>query len=237
VAVGLSYRPGFTFQADGSLTTQLPAAAQAIAAHQEGTRARFVLPMPDVLRAGVLVRPSPRWLVEADIVLERWSSLRTIELQPQGITIGSDNLGTSKPLPNIVYQKDLQDAFSVRVGGEIALIPGRLRARAGVLHETSAVPTATTGVDLPAWERDAVAAGASIALPRIPVVVDVAYAHHFQPRRTVTDSRVPQVVTPCLTPGCTDPPPTLVGNGTYDAALDVFSLSLRLVLDGGGDAP
>jgi hypothetical protein len=69
------------------------------------------------------------------------------------------------------------------------------------------------------------------------VTIDVAYARYFQPTRTVTDSRVPQVVTPCLTPGCTDPPPTIVGNGTYQAALDVVSLSLRLVLDGGGDAP
>jgi long-subunit fatty acid transport protein len=237
VAVGLSWRPGFTFQADGSLTTELPAAAQAIGAHQNGTRARFVLPMPDVFRAGVLVRPSARWLVEADVVLERWSTLRTIELRPEGITISSDNFGTMKALPNIVYQKNFDDAFSVRVGGDVALIPGRLQARAGFLHETSAVPLQSTSVDFPNWERNALSIGASIALPRTPVTVDVAYAHHFLPTRTVADSRITQVVTPCLTPGCTDPPPTTVGDGRYEAALDVLSVSLRLVLDGGRDAP
>jgi hypothetical protein len=82
-----------------------------------------------------------------------------------------------------------------------------------------------------------VALGASLAIPRTPVTVDVAYAHHFQPTRTVTDSRVAQVVTPCLTPGCTDPPASTVGNGTYEASLDVVSLSLRLVLDAAGVAP
>lgn len=236
VAIGLAFRPGFTFEAGGTLTTELPATAQAIAAHQVGSRATFVLPLPDVVRAGVLVRPSARWLVEADVVLERWSSLRALELRPEGITIASDNLGTSKPLPNLVCPKSFEDAFSVRVGAEVTLAAG-LRARGGVLHETSAVPLASTSVDFPTWERDAVTLGASIALPRLPVFLDVAYAHHFQGARTVSGSRIAQVVTPCLTPGCTDPAPTVVGDGRYEAALDVLALSLRLVLDPRRDAP
>jgi hypothetical protein len=50
----------------------------------------------------------------------------------------------------------------------------------------------------------------------------------------VTGSRIAQVVTPCLTPGCTDPAPTVVGNGTYEAALDVVSASLRVALGAAG---
>ena len=96
--------------------------------------------MPDVVRVGVLVRPRARWLVEADVVYERWSTLRSIALLPRGIVIASDNLGTSKPLPDIVFQKNFDDAFSVRLGGEHELVPGRLTVRAGYLHETSAVP-------------------------------------------------------------------------------------------------
>jgi hypothetical protein len=72
--------------------------------------------------------------------------------------------------------------------------------------------------------------GASFAIPRTPLAIDLAYAHHFQPARTVTDSRVVQVVTPCLLPGCTDPAPTVVGNGRYEAALDVVSIALRVAL-------
>jgi len=234
VSIGLSYRPRFTFDATGSLTTDLPAAAQALGARQIGTDTGFTLPMPDVVRAGVLVRPRARWLVEADVVLERWSTLGSLALLPHGIDIQSDNFGTVKPLPNIVFQKNFQDAVSVRVGGEHELLPGRLTVRAGYLHETSAVPLASTSVDFPNWQRDVVSVGASFAIPRAPVTVDVAYAHHFLPSRTVSDSGIVQVVTPCLTPGCTDPAPSVVGNGRYDASLDILSLSLRLALPARG---
>ena len=230
VAVGVSYRRGFTFDASGSLRAELPVAAQAIGARQIGTDTGFSLPLPDVVRAGVLVRPRARWLVEADVVLERWSTLRQITLVPHGIMIASDNLGTSKPLPDIVFSKSFDDAFSVRVGGEHELVPGQLTVRAGYLHETSAVPLKSTSVDFPNWERDAVSIGASIAIPRTPITLDVAYAHHFLPKRTVTGSGIVQVVTPCLTPGCADPAPTVVGDGTYEASLDVLSASLRLAL-------
>jgi long-subunit fatty acid transport protein len=234
VAVGVSWRPGFTFDASGSLTTDLPAAARAIGARQIGTGVGFTLPLPDVVRAGVLVRPRPRWLVEADVVWERWSTLQSITLPVHGIVIESDNLGTSKPLPDIAFPKGFDDAFSVRLGGEHDLVPGRLAVRAGVLHETSAVPLASTSVDFPNWERDVVTLGASIVIPRAPVTLDLAYAHHFLPTRTVTASGIAQIVTPCLTPGCTDPAPTVVGNGTYAASLDVLSASLRLALGARG---
>ena len=234
VSLGVSYRPRFTFDASGSLTTDLPTAAGALAARQVGTSTGFTLPMPDVVRAGVLVRPRARWLVEADVVLERWSTLRSLALLPHGISLESDNLGTSKPLPNIVFQKNFDDAVSVRVGGERDLLGGRLTVRAGYLHETSAVPLASTSVDFPNWDRDVVAVGASIAIPRAPLAVDVAYAHHFLPARTVASSGITQVVTPCLTPGCADPAAVVVGNGRYGAALDVLSFSLRFALPARG---
>jgi hypothetical protein len=107
-----------------------------------------------------------------------------------------------------------------------------MTVRAGYLHETSAVPLASTSVDFANWERDAISAGVSIALPRVPVTLDLAYTHHFLPDRTVTASRIAQVVTPCLTSkDCADPAATFVGNGTYRASLDVISASLRLALD------
>jgi long-subunit fatty acid transport protein len=185
--------------------------------------------MPDVVRAGVQVRPTPRWLVEADVVLERWSTLDALRLLPKDITIESPNLGSGpKRLPDIVLPHDYEDAWSVRLGGERELVPGRLTARAGVLRETSAVPLASTSVDFPNWERTAISVGASLAIPGTPVTVDVAWAHHFLPTRTVTNSAVAQVVTPCLSNGCTTPPPTVVGNGRYEASLDVVSLSARV---------
>jgi long-subunit fatty acid transport protein len=237
LAIGASYRPHFTFDATGSLTTDLPPSAIAIRAHQVGTDTAFVLKLPDVVRLGAQFAVNPRLLVEANVVYERWSILKTIEIHPQGITVVSDNFGVSKPLGNIIFPKNYEDAFSIRLGGEYALMPGRLAVRAGYLHETSAIPNQSTSVDFGNWARDMVAIGGSVSIPRTPVTVDVAYAHHFLGSRTVTDSNVTQVVTPCLTPGCTDPAPTVVGNGTYDASLDVVSVSLRVALDARREAP
>jgi long-subunit fatty acid transport protein len=233
VAVGVSWRRGFTFDASGSLTTALPPAALAIGAHQVGTDTEFTLPLPDVFRLGVAARMKGNLLCELDVVYERWSTLRSLALLPHGIVIASDNLGTSKPLPDIVFQKNFDDAASVRLGVERELVPGRLTGRLGVLGETSAVPLASTSVDFPNWTRTAVAVGASIPLSRTSTL-DVAYAHHFLPTRTVTASGITQVVTPCLTPGCIDPAPTVVGNGTYAASLDVVSVSVHLVLGARG---
>jgi long-subunit fatty acid transport protein len=230
VALGASWRRGFTFDAGGSLTTTLPPAALAIGAHQVGTNTGFTLPFPDVFRFGVAARMKWNLLCELDVVYERWSTLRSFALLPHGIVIASDNLGTSKPLPDIVFQRNFDDAASVRLGVERELVPARLSARLGVLGETSAVPLASTSVDFPNWTRAAIAVGASIPIPRTPATFDVAYAHHFLPTRTVTASAITQVVTPCLAPGCTDPAPTVVGNGTYAASLDVVSVSVHLVL-------
>jgi long-subunit fatty acid transport protein len=235
VAIGLSYRPRFTFEGAGMLMTDLEASptARAIGARQQGTSASFVLPMPDIVRAGVLVRPRARWLVEADVVLERWSTLRALEIRPHDITITS-NVGPPTALSRIAFQKDFEDALSVRVGGEYELAPDRLVVRAGYLHETSAVPLASTSVAFPNWQRDVVSVGASVSIPGTPVAIDVAYAHHFLPTRAVSQSAIVQVVTPCLTSGCSDPPPTVVGNGSYAASLDVFSLAVRVAFGAHG---
>jgi long-subunit fatty acid transport protein len=227
---GLSYRPHFTFRASGTLTTQLPAFAAAAGVRQVGDSTDFVVPFPDVIRFGVQYSFTDRLLVEGDIVGELWSRLKTIEIQPRGIEVTSDFLGVTKPLPNIVFQKDYQDAVSIRVGADFAALPRRLTVRAGYLHETSAIPLRSVSVDFGNWQRDAVSVGASVTAWG-GVSLDLAYAHHFMPNQNVTSSQVVQVVTPCVTPGCTDPAPTVVGNGVYTGSLDVFSLSLRLVID------
>jgi long-subunit fatty acid transport protein len=231
LALGLSYRPRFDFLAHGTLTTgNFSTAAQVADVQQIGNSTDFFVSFPDVIRLGGQYEFTPRLLVELDLVAELWSRLSTIEIRPQDIAIRSDAFGISKPLGNIVFQKDYQDSVSLRLGGDYALLPGRLIARAGYLHETSAVPLRSVSVDFGNWRRDVLSVGGSVLIGR-GVHADVAYAHHFLATQTVTGSQVVQVVTPCVTPGCTAPPPTAVGNGVYSGSLDVLSLSLSLVLD------
>ncbi|HET6150429.1 MAG TPA: outer membrane protein transport protein [Polyangia bacterium] len=232
LALGLSYRPGFDFLAHGTLTTQPPEMlAGPLNIMIQGDQTDFFVAFPDVIRLGAQYQLGPRWLVEADIVAERWSRLHTIEIRPQGITLTSSGYPTARPLPTIVFQKDFEDAVSFRVGGDFVALPGRLTVRAGYLHETSAIPLRSVSVDFGNWQRDMVSLGGTVALwPG--VTASVAYAHHFLADQNVTDSQVVQVISPCLaTPDCTEPAPTVVGKGRYTGSLDVASLSLGLVLD------
>ena len=86
------------------------------------------------------------------------------------ITI-TTNVGPPVALPKIVFQKNFEDAWSVRVGGEHELVPDVLVLRAGYLHETSAVPLASTSVDIPNWERDVVSVGCPCGIgPEVAVM-------------------------------------------------------------------
>jgi long-subunit fatty acid transport protein len=237
LALGLSYRPRFTFLAHGTLTTEIPDAQKiALLIGVDGDRTDFFVTFPDVIRFGAQYTFSQRLLVEVDLVAELWSHLRTIEIRPQGIFLHSDvpGLGQRVPLPDIIFEKDFQDAYSVRVGGDYVLLPGRLTVRAGYLHETSAIPLKSVSVDFGNWQRDAVSVGGSVTIAR-GLVASFAYAHHFMPDQHVNVpdpvENIKQVVTPCLTIGCPQPTPTGVGNGVYTGSLDVASLSLGLVLD------
>ena len=232
ISVGASWRPGFSFVGHGTLTTDLPNLATALQARQIGDATEFVVDFPTVLRFGVegTLGAERRLVVESDFVYEGWSRLKTIEIHPQDIQVHSDSFDITKPLPNIVFQKDFHAAYSVRLGADYLLIPRHLVVRAGYLHETSAIPTSGVSVDFGNWARDVVSVGASVPLVR-SLILDLAYAHHFVASQDVTDSKVVQIVTPCLSPGCRDAPATTVGNGHYEAALDVFGASLRWALD------
>jgi long-subunit fatty acid transport protein len=231
LALGLSYRPGFNFIAHGTLNTDLPTPAIALGVTIVGNSTDFFLRFPDVLRFGAQYVIKSRLLVEADVVAEFWSEFHTIEIRPQNIHVTTP-MPTDRTLDNIVFQKDYQNAISFRVGADYELLPSRLTVRAGYLHETSAIPTKSVSVDFGNWQRDAVSVGGTVRIWR-GLNASFAYAHHFIADQNVTDSKVDQKVTPCVSsPGCPDTmPPTIVGNGVYKASLDVVSLSLGVVLD------
>lgn len=135
------------------------------------------------------------------------------------------------PIPSIVFQKGQQDAYSVRLGGDYLVLPGRLTARAGYTMETSAIPPEYASVDFPNWGRNVVAVGASVEL--FGATLDLAYAHQFVATQTVTDSKVVQQISPELK-GTFLPPSesSVVGNGVYEASMNIVSLSLRVPFSG-----
>jgi long-subunit fatty acid transport protein len=157
-------------------------------------------------------------------VYERWSVLKEIQVRPKNITVNIPSLSVSAPLENVVMTKNFNDSYSVRGGADYQVIPERLTVRGGYTYESSAIPSAYTSVDFFGWGRHIAAAGLSVQL--WGAYLDVAYAHHFIATRNVTDSKVTQVTTPDI--GTGRPPSSVVGNGTYQASLDVVSLALRI---------
>src|SRR6185436_11512793 len=88
--------------------------------------------------------------VELAGTFEKWSRLKEIRIIPVDVVV---NLGNNViPLPNLVLEKQLQDAGSVRLGGEYVL-NSWLTLRAGALYETSAIPENRQALDWVHWDR------------------------------------------------------------------------------------
>jgi long-chain fatty acid transport protein len=229
LAIGLSYRPRIDFEATGTLKTELPAGLQGLA-EQQGESAKLVLLFPDVVRFGVQYDLMKELRAELDVVYEGWSKLETIQVQPEGIVIHDNIRNRDAPLTDIIFQKDFRDTWSVRVGGDYQLLPERLAVRLGYLYESSAIPKRSTSVDFPGWgPRNVVSVGASVRA--FGAFLDLGYAYHIMPDRTVTNSNVKQIVAPCTANNCTTPEGAVVGNGDYSSAQQVFGASIRVPFD------
>lgn len=230
-AFGLSWRPHIRFEADGDLVTSPPESAKVMKVAQKGTAATLELDFADVVRLGGQFRPRPDLELEVDAVWERWSVMKQIAIRTHDIWVTYEAGGQDQvPVPDIIFPKHFQDAYSLRVGGDWTALADRLQLRGGWLIETSAVPLGYVGVEFPNWGRQVASVGASLRL--FGAWLDVAYAHHFVDTQVVTASQVQQQVTPAMPKsGLPAAEPSTIGNGTYEAALDVLSLSLRVPFD------
>ncbi len=222
---GVSYRPRIDFDAPGTLDVALSKTATDIKAQTNGNSASLKLSLAAMLRAGIAYRVTPRVRVELDGVWEQWSALKEVRIATHDITVTSGVSLGGTPLPDIVFPHNFQDTYSVRLGSDVTIVEDRFAMRAGYAFETTAAPTAYVSVDFPNWQRHIASIGASMRM--WGAWLDVAYAHHFVQTQHVTDSQVMSQVSPKLgtMPASV---PSVVGNGTYEAALDVFSLSIRI---------
>lgn len=233
-AFGLSWRPHIRFEAEGTLVTTAPESAKTFKVKQLGDSATLELDFADVIRLGAQYKPTPTLEVEVNAVWERWSVMEQIAIRTHDIAVQYE-YETDKfdqvAVPDIIFPKNFKDAYSVRAGLEWTALADRLQVRGGWLMETSAVPKEYVGVEFPNWGRQVASIGASVQM--FGAWLDLAYAHHFVDTQEVTDSKVIQQVTPALTKISFMPPAeaSTIGNGTYKAALDIVSLSLRVPLE------
>ena len=174
---------------------------------------------PWIVRAGVRWA-APRWDVELNLVYEGWSTLDKIRTTPDNIEVENvPGVGTI-PVGALSINRDFQDLFSLRLGGDFEVVPEVLTLRAGAAVEQSAIPTKTLSVLQVDANKLALGLGATIVAAD-GVEIDVGYGHIFYETTEVTDSAVLQ-----LNP--TNPKGAIaVGNGTYEASADLFGLGVR----------
>jgi len=160
--------------------------------------------------------------VEVDVVYELNDRVTDFVVTlPPGSAANVPGIGVA-PLPNVIrLGHNWKNQLSVRLGGDINVIPGTLALRLGGSYETSGVNTDYAQLDFVPGERISVSAGATLRLGKIDI--SLAYLHIFQGDITSTARAgigaegvgLRQIAS---TEG------DVINQGTFSAQFDVFSL-------------
>jgi long-chain fatty acid transport protein len=199
----------------------------------------ITLPLPLMARAGARYRhlrgDREVFDVELDFEYETWSRVHAFTLETSGLfaQVGSQSI----PLGTIDIAKQWKDVFSVKLGGDVNVVPQLFTLRAGGYYETAVAPTAYANVDFPVGQVYGAALGGSLLLQRAEIAL--TYQLRYQPSFTVSEAngRVYQQApgSPCAAP-YTDPnncnpnipgqPAPTVNAGTYASTSHLVSLAL-----------
>lgn len=210
-----------------------------------GVALTMTLPWTAVAAARYGAGPDGKaWDLEADLTYEAWSSLDALRLEFDGPLNLQLNASTDPdkinviPLSNVSIRKNYSDVWGGRLGGSYRVNPA-WTVRAGSFYESAAVPVELTNLDFVSWDRLGATAGVSWTIGAYEIAAGYAYIHF--PTRDVTNSEVRQVqpLSDCQPPydnatNCTvkvgkqvrDVSPAVAGNGIFDAAVHVGSVSL-----------
>jgi long-subunit fatty acid transport protein len=200
---------------------------------------RVTLPMPLLARVGGRyvnrVNNLERFDVELDVEYVTWSRVKRFTIDTDGLT--ANYAGRDVPINQLTIEKHWRDTLAVRLGGDYAVLPGRLTLRGGGYYETAVAKPAYANVDFPGAAQMGGALGASIFFRRFEVAL--AYMLKLQPGVSVSesDARVYQQVpaSACASP-YTDPdvcnpnylgqPAPAINAGSYRASSHMLSLSV-----------
>lgn len=235
VSLGASFKLPVPVTANGTLKVDVLPSALGNLVSIQGDAARLELQLPWIFRAGIGWQPPffPRLEAEFAFVYEAWSVLDKIVLSsPAGDRqLKFKILGTESVLDPINIFRRWQDAWSLRFGLRVAVLPRYLFIRAGYFYETSAIPEKHFNVSEISGQRHAITAGLEGRIPAGPVwiVINAGYLHTFENPLDVTTSEERNII---LKPTDAKDVGQIVGNGKYRAQVDIVSVSLSVVWGG-----
>jgi len=201
-------------------------------------------PLPMVGRAGARYRKlqgnRERFDIELDLEYVTWSRVKRFTIEANGLQancMGSGCRGQYVNVDQINIEKHWRDTLGVKLGGDYAVMPGRLTLRAGGYYESAVADPAYANVDFPGGAQLGGAVGGSLFFWRLEVAV--AYMLKVQPSVSVSEAnaRVYQQVPSgmCVAP-YTDPlacnpnypgqPSPSINAGTYTASSHLVSLDV-----------
>lgn len=195
--------------------------------------------------------------IELDVHWEGWSSIDQFSVHfAEGATIDVEvNPDTGEhqvaELNDITLEKRWKDTWSVRLGGDVNVVPDILWLRIGGFFETGAVPEAYSNLDFLSFQRWGIGGGFSV-VPIPGLEISASYLHIFQEDRNLAEdeSKVfqqrpaaycdastgyaagPEGDPRCDTRSYYDGlPGAPVGGGRYESSLDVLSVGVRINWD------
>lgn len=187
----------------------------------QDARADVNVPFPWVVRVGAELRAIEHLRIEAAVVWETWSVQQQISIRPRDVWF-ADSVGfLDYQIGEISIPRRMHDTISVRLGGELDVIP-EVTVRAGGYYESSSFDDTMLNALLVDSDKVVFGVGASIELTRGLVLdVNAGYGHLFA--RDVTTSQL--TAQNPIRPAAGDAPP--IGNGTYSMTAPFGGLGIR----------
>lgn len=241
VQIGASVQPPISYEAPGSLTATFDEDF-ALAGQIDGlefTDADTLLKVtvPLIVRGGVQVLPTENIRIELDGTFTQWSTMSEFRITDMNMKVNGAEGGflEGKEIlvdDDIVFATGFQDAVSVRLGGDWK-ITDWAQVRAGGHWESSAVPDATVGVNLPDGNKFGFGVGGTFTIAN-RVALDVGFAHQLLGDRTITDSQARQQA---LWTSLANPeesqvvPGKVVGNGQLASSVTYVAVGASVYFD------
>lgn len=224
--VGASFQLPMVVSSRTRFDVRLPTASVFDGGRIAGRDAHVRFTLPHIFRAGVEVRPTEDLRIEAAYVREFWSVHDSIDMTPEGVAIeGIRGLPPSVAIPAIRFPRNFQDSDSFRVGSEYSFKLGdyRLDLRAGVMHETSAIPKAYLSLLTVDMDKTVLSLGGGLHVGE-HWRLDAVYAHLFASSVYVPpdEAKIPRV-----NPLPGNAPLEAVNGGQYAASADLLGVGVQ----------
>jgi long-chain fatty acid transport protein len=221
VKIGVSGHTPYTIGGDATLDAGLPTHPVFDDARLEGNRVELKVPFAGIARAGVEVSPIDGLLIELSGVREGWSRQRAIDVTPKDVWMRNVTGVGDYEVGRIRIDRQMQNVWSLRLGGEYTMPKPAIGLRAGAAYENGAFKDATLSPITLDSDKLLLGAGVSFGLP-FGVSIDVSFAHVFLKDREVRTSTIEQ-------PTALRPAPEAgshIANGDYVMEANVIGVGL-----------